>query len=336
MRKISIKDVAKQAGVSIAAVSQILNHKGQRFSEATIEKVLQAQNELGYIPNSAARNLKGRHKRLIGVIIPSFRMPFFADIIQSMQNSAPEDVNLVFLGSTDENLQDAIFSLVERGVEALVFGRLIPNSNEVNIFLKKFHIPYLVLDQNADINAQDMVQINEFTGGSMAANHLLALGHRNIALILPNNLTDNMLQRRAGFLDTLSTANLRPKKVIETTLSKHGGLAAVKQLIQSNSTAAFILNDEMAIGILRGLAYQHIKVPNDISIIGYDDTDYAEFMIPTLTTIAQPVAKIGETALKMILQRLDHPNLPFQTEFFDVKLVIRESTGPVKHYQDNT
>lgn len=136
MRKISIKDVAKKAGVSIAAVSQILNNKGQRFSEATIEKVLQARDELGYVPNSAARNLKGRHKRLIGIIVPSFRMPFFADIIQSMQASAPSDVNLVFLGSTDESLQDAIFSLVERGVEALVFGRHIPNRAEVNTFLK--------------------------------------------------------------------------------------------------------------------------------------------------------------------------------------------------------
>ncbi|ABJ61904.1 ribose utilization transcriptional repressor RbsR [Leuconostoc mesenteroides] len=335
MRKISIKDVAKKAGVSIAAVSQILNNKGQRFSEATIEKVLQARDELGYVPNSAARNLKGRHKRLIGIIVPSFRMPFFADIIQSMQASAPSDVNLVFLGSTDESLQDAIFSLVERGVEALVFGRHIPNRAEVNTFLKKRNIPYLVLDQNADINAHDMVQTNEFTGGSMAASHLMSLGHRDIALILPNNLTDNMRQRRAGFLDTLSTANLTPKAIITTTLSKHGGLAAVHQLIQSKSTAAFILNDEMAIGVLRGLAYQDIKVPDDISIIGYDDTDYAEFMIPTLTTIAQPVWEIGETALKMIIRRLDHPNLPLQTEFFDVKLVIRESTGPVKNTKGN-
>jgi len=330
MRKTSIKDVAKKADVSIAAVSQILNNKGQRFSKHTIEKVLQVRDDLGYVPNSAARNLKGTHNRLIGIIVPSFRMPFFADIIQSMQDNAPTDVNLVFLGSTDDNLQNAIYSLVERGAQALIFGKPIPNRAEVNEFLKKRHIPYLVLDQNADINAQDMVQTNEFTGGSLVASHLLSLGHRKIALILPNKLTDNMRQRRAGFLDTLSTANLSPTTIITATLSKHGGLASVHQLIQSKSTAAFVLNDEMAIGVLRGLAYQNIKVPADISIAGYDDTDYAEFMIPTLTTVMQPVLEIGKAALNMILRRLDHPNLPFQTAFFDVKLIVRESTGSVK------
>lgn len=330
MRKTSIKDVAKKANVSIAAVSQILNDKGQRFSKNTIEKVLQARDDLGYVPNSAARNLKGPHNRLIGIIVPSFRMPFFADIIQSMQDNAPSDVNLVFFGSTDENLQRAIYSLVERGVQALIFGKPIPDRAEMNEFLKKRHIPYLVLDQNADINAQDMVQTNEFTGGSLVASHLLSLGHRKIALVLPNTLTDNMRQRRSGFLDTLSTANLAPTTIITATLSKHGGLAAVHQLIQSEATAAFVLNDEMAIGVLRGLAYQNVNVPGDISIAGYDDTDYAEFMIPTLTTVTQPVLEIGRAALNMILRRLDHPNLPFQTAFFDVKLVVRESTGPMK------
>jgi LacI family transcriptional regulator len=327
MHKISIKDVAKKANVSITAVSQILNNKGDRFSAETIKKVLQARDELGYVPNSAARNLKVRHSRLIGIIVPSFRMPFFADIIQSMQDNAPEDVNLVFIGSTADNLQSSIYSLVERGVQALIFGRPIPNRDVVNAFLKKRHIPYLVLDQNADINAQDMVQTNEFTGGSLAASHLLSLGHRDIALILPNDLTDNMRQRRAGFLDTLSAANVTPISVISAALSKHGGLAVVHQLIQSQATAAFILNDEMAIGVLRGLTWQNVKVPEDISIVGYDDTDYAEFVVPSLTTIAQPVAEIGQSALNMILQRLAYPNLPYQTAFFDVKLVIRESTA---------
>ena len=94
-------------------------------SEETIKKVLQARDELGYVPNSAARNLKVRHSRLIGIIVPSFRMPFFADIIQSMQDNAPEDVNLVFIGSTADNLQSSIYSLVERGVQALAVQYLI-------------------------------------------------------------------------------------------------------------------------------------------------------------------------------------------------------------------
>ncbi|GMA67298.1 hypothetical protein GCM10025884_09250 [Leuconostoc gelidum subsp. gelidum] len=146
MRKTSIKDVAKKADVSIAAVSQILNNKGQRFSKHTIEKVLQARDDLGYVPNSAARNLKGTSNRLIGIIVPSFRMPFFADIIQSMQDNAPADVNLVFLGSTDDNLQSTIYSLVERGAQALIFGKPIPNRAEVNEFLKKdtFHTLCLI------------------------------------------------------------------------------------------------------------------------------------------------------------------------------------------------
>ncbi|MCM0582036.1 LacI family DNA-binding transcriptional regulator [Weissella diestrammenae] len=326
MKKASIKDVASRAGVSIATVSQIINHKADRFSQETIDRVFAARDELGYIANGAAKKLKGVQSPMIGVIIPSFRIPFFADIVQSMQLNAPERVNLVFMGAENEKIESSIYSLVERGVDALIFGRPIPNHQEVNEFLKKRDIPFLVLDQNTDVLAPDRIVADEFGGGMLAAAHLLNLGHKKIAIVKPNEMTDNMFLRLEGFIRTLSREGLKPIIQCQTLLSKHGGLHVTDTIIKSGATAVFALNDEMAIGLMRGLAKQGIDVPAQISIVGYDDTDYAEFVTPTLTTIAQPVKEIGAAALHMIVNRLEQTNLPQQTETFELHLVHREST----------
>jgi len=330
MKKASIKDVASKAEVSIATVSQILNNKGDRFSQDTIQKVMQARDELGYVANSAAKNLKGAPSPMIGVVIPSFRLPFFADIIQSMQTNAPEHVNLVFMGSANENLETSIYSLVERGVDALIFGRPIPNHDIVNTFLEKRGIPFLVLDQNSDNEAQDRIMVDEYGGGASAAQHLLDLGHQKIAVVTPFEMTDNMLERLNGFVETLKAVNIVPIAQVESALSKHGGLAAAQEVTQSGATAVFVINDEMAIGLMRGLKNAGVKVPDDISVVGYDDTDYAEFVIPALTTVAQPVQAIGDEALQMILNRLANRDLERQMDLFELKLIVRESTGPIK------
>ncbi|QIL49904.1 LacI family transcriptional regulator [Weissella coleopterorum] len=328
MKKASIKDVAKLAGVSIATVSQIINNKKERFSDETIHKVITARNELGYIPNIAAKRLKGGTSPLIGVLIPSFRMPFFADLIQSMQVDGPENVDLVFMGANEENLETSIYSLIERGADALIFGRPIPEHQQVIEFLNKRNVPYLSLDQSADLDAKDQVMVREWQGGKMAARHLLELGHKKIALLMADDMTDNMHQREAGFIAALLEGGLHPVDNIKTNLSKHGGMMAAEKVIETGATAIFALNDEIAVGLIRGLYNHGVSVPNDISVVGYDDTDYAEFFVPALTTIRQPVQQIGIDALNMIINRLADHDLPQQNETLDLQLIVRESSIP--------
>jgi LacI family transcriptional regulator len=327
MKKVSIKDVAQLSGVSITAVSHIINGKGERFSDETVQKVLKARDELGYVANHAAKTLKGSSSKLIGVIVPSFRLPFFSDLIQSMESQAPENVHLVFFTATDETLGSAIQSLVERGVDALIFGRPIPQEVTENNLLQKQNIPFLVLDQNDDQTAQDRIVVNERQGGQMLAEHFYELGHQKVAILTPQTMTGNMNERREGFLRRLDERDIKLVADITTTLSKHGGLNATQAVIDSGATAVFCLNDEMAIGLIRGLASSGVKVPGEVSVAGYDDNDYAEFIVPRLTTVAQPVFEIGETALKLILSRLSNPNQLQQTVHFKLHLVKRESTG---------
>lgn len=328
MKKASIKDVAKLAGVSIATVSQIINNKQERFSEETIHKVMDARDELGYVANVAAKELKGSKSPLIGVIIPSFRLPFFADLIQSMQMHVPEHIDLVFMGATDENLEKSIYALVDRGVDALIFGRPIPKHAAVSQFLNKCGIPFLSLDQSVDLGAKDRVMVQEKQGGHLSAEHLVALGHKKIALLMADTMTDNMHQRERGFVETLTQHHLKPVARLQTALSKHGGLDAADAVIASGATAVFALNDEIAIGLIRGLYNQGVRVPADISVVGYDDTDYAEFTVPALTTVRQPVQQIGIAALNLIIKRLENLNRPQQMNMLDLRLIERESTGP--------
>lgn len=325
----SIKDVAKLAGVSITTVSQILNHKSERFPRDTIEKVIAAKTQLGYIPNKSAQKLRGTAKPLIGVLVPSLRNPFFADLMQSMEEHANNQVELIFQAAKDADFKVNIENLVERGVNGLVIARTVERAEETFTFLKQHGVAVTVLDQADDTGLADVLTTDDYHGGQLVGDFLVNQGHQSVALILPDIVTNNMQRRIDGFKEQWVTET-RQLFEIKTALSKHGGLAVsakVAQLIESGVTAAFTLNDELGIGLSRGLRNIGVKIPTELSIIGYDNTDFSEFVNPALTTVTQPVWQLGQRALDMVMDRLKHPNMPYQAEQLPViRLVEREST----------
>lgn len=327
-KKASIKDVAALAGVSPTTVSQVINKKNDHFPEETIERVMDAVRQLGYVPNQSAKSLRGGGNPLIGVMVPSLRNPFFSDLMQSMQNHAHNLADLVFISVDDDEIEQGLLKMLERGVNGLVIARMLPNALEVDRYLQKQGIPYVVLDQINDSNISDHVKTDEFTGGQVVARHLVELGHKKIALLHPDVMTTNMLERISGFTAVIDEQADVEIIEIATKLSKHGGLAIANKVAASGATAAFTLNDEMGIGLLRGLKNGGVRVPEDISVIGYDNTDYAEFTVPSLTTVTQAVWRMGQLALDMVLARLKDPALPMQEEILDVRLIQRESTAP--------
>ncbi|MGL4265613.1 MAG: ribose utilization transcriptional repressor RbsR [Weissella cibaria] len=330
MKKASIKDVANLAGVSPTTVSQVLNKRNDHFPQETIDKVLAAQKELGYVPNQSAKSLRGNANPLIGVLVPSLRNPFFSDLMQSMQEHAHGVADLAFFSATDDEIDQAILTLIGRGVNGLVIARMLPHVQDVNTYLNKQKLPYVVLDQTNDDSDADSVKTNEYQGGVTVAEHLLQLGHRDVALILPDYLTENLRERIQGFEDTVNqTANTSITR-FETSMSKHGGLAIASRVKRANVTAAFALNDELAIGLLRGLKNAGVDVPKTFSVVGYDNTDYSEFMVPSVTTVTQPVWRMGQIALEMVLARINDPSIAKQTEILDTHLIIRESTDSIK------
>ena len=326
MKKVSIKDVAHKAGVSVTTVSHILNHNAERFSKETIHKVMEAKETLGYFPNKNAQQLRGSKIKLIGVLLPSLTNPFFSTIMQSMDQNKPEDVDLFFLTTTGKELESNIKHLVERGMDGLVIGRLIENPEALDTYLKKRNVPYVVLDQSEDHGFTDMIRTDEKAGGQLAAEHLVGLGHRNMAIVQPHKMMTNMKDRVYGFKSYCQKHGIPDPIIYETDLSKAGGASIVSSIVESNATAAFAINDEMAIGIMRGMADRGLSVPSDLSLVGYDDIDFARYMIPSLTTVAQPMEDIGALALTLIMKKIQSRGSDTEKIELPNKLVIRETT----------
>ncbi|MDR3190314.1 MAG: LacI family transcriptional regulator [Lactobacillaceae bacterium] len=326
MAKTSIRDVAEEAGVSTTTVSQILNNKGDRFPAATIKKVLAAKRDLGYVPNKNAQGMRGTQKPLVGILVPSLRNPFFADLMQSVQQHAQGQVDLIFQSVPDNEVRQGIETLVERGVTGLIVARPLPDGADVAHFLKMRGIATVMLDQSDDFGITDMVSTDDLLGGQLVAEFLAKQQHTAVAIVQPTMLTHNMELRMQGFTDAWLADRTHTMQIIQTNMSKHGGIQVSQAVLATGVTAVFAINDEMAIGLLRGFANLGVDVPNDMSVIGYDDTDYAEFVIPALTTVNQPVWEIGELALDYVLARLQTPDAPLKKTMLPVRLIKREST----------
>lgn len=333
MRKTTIKDVARLSGMSIATVSQILNQRGH-FTQLTIDKVNAAAKELGYVPDKNAKQLRNGSAITITVVLPNLSNPFFSSLVQSMQQyletSGYDNIDLTFQTSAFNHLDQTINSLINRGIDGLVITEPLPNPVRTHDLLVLHHIPYVVTDRNADPDLTDSVSTNEFSGGELAAKHLKKLGHKRVGIITPSYISPSISNRIDGFMSLWPTSiETRPKRFY-TEFSKDGGREIATTIAQSDVTGVFTLNDEVAIGLIRGLADLNVFVPDDLSIIGFDDIDYASYTVPTLTTISQPISDIGSKSLSLLIQRLvigENPDAVPQNVTLKNKLVVRESTS---------
>ena len=326
MKRVSIKDVAKEAGVSVTTVSHILNQNETRFSKETVQKVLLAKDRLGYIPNKNAQQLRGQTRKLIGVVLPNLTNPFFSAMMQRMDDCKADDVDLCFIATSSTDFKDNIQHLVERGIDGLVIGRYVNDPHQLNDYLSKHHVPYVLLDQSEDHGYTDIIRTNEIEGGQTAARHLIDLGHQQLAIIQPHELMANMKDRVKGFEHTCQSHQLPAPVRICTELSKAGGRDIATKLVEHHVTGVFAINDELAIGCIRGLTECGKSVPDDLSVVGYDDIDMAGYMTPALTTIAQSVDDIVHISLQLITDKINgRPHENKRVEL-PTQLIQRETT----------
>lgn len=329
MKKASIKDVANLAGVSIATVSQILNNKGDRFSEDTRNKVFAAREEIGYVPNLSARSLKKNNLTMIGVVVPSLALPYFGYVVQKIQDNLPENVSLSIMSAEGADTDKAVYQLMSGGVNGIIVANQLQDAEAVAADLKKRGVACVMLENHIALSAADVVASAEFMGGQLAAKHLLSLGHRHVAVLGKQAMNDNLADRLAGFKETMNEAGVKVSEVTTHYLSKQGGQASAMAVSISKATATFALNDELAIGLISGLNKIGVSVPEDMSVIGYDDTDYARFYQPSLSTVHQPLEEIAKASLELVLNRVQN----FETErverIFDVELIARGSTRSI-------
>jgi LacI family transcriptional regulator len=295
--------------------------------------VEQAIEELGYYPNELARSLRRQQSLTIGLLIPNLTNPVYAEIARNMEDVCTKAGYLVLLCDSARDLAQEerfVHMLRAKQVDGVV---MIPGQNPLELTepLHAARIPTVVLEH--DLPETHCIAIDDLRGGRIGTQHLLGLGHRRIGLIRRRPSSALSSERFTGYLQALETAGIGfdPSLTIDCEAGWEAGFQAMQQLLASPQppTAVFTHNDVLAVGAMHAVWRSGLSIPEDISIVGYDDTANSAFLTPPLTTVRFPKAEMGCQAADTILQLVqDGEMLPPRTVVLPVELVTRASTGP--------
>ncbi|GAA2786808.1 LacI family DNA-binding transcriptional regulator [Saccharopolyspora taberi] len=327
---VSIKDVARHAGVSIGTVSNALN-RPDRVSPRTRNRVLAAIEALGYVRSDSARQLRSGASRIIAMLALDMTNPFFVDVARGAEQAAEaEDLGVMLCNSDQdrrtENLYLSLFA------EQRVRGVLITPTGEGGLeVLRRQGIPHVLVDRVTADDRASSVSVDDVAGGALAVRHLLESGHARIAYVSgPLDLTQ-CRDRRSGALEAISDAGL-PADALTTletaTLDVTAGRDAGSRLLglPERPTAVFCANDLLALGVLQALFAAGVRVPDDIAIVGYDDIEFAAAAAVPLTSVRQPARLIGRTAAELLIRETSPDPARPQRIVYQPELVVRRST----------
>lgn len=331
----SLTDVARQAGVSIATVSRVINDS-DKVTPQTRAKVKSIMEELGYFPNRVARRLrqKGGRRHLLGLILPDIQNPFNAEMARGIEDVAYANQFAVLLCNSDEDLVKESFYIDVMRAES-VDGVILPPIQESDAAVLKLierGMPVVVVDRalkSTNVDTVDTVEIDNYLGAYEAVDHLLKLGHRRIALIAgPVNISTSR-ERRRGYQEAHQNANVPVDSNLMVTgnYKQDSGRDLTNQLLDLTSppTALFVTNGLMAMGALEVVHRRNLTVPGDLAMIGFDDLPWAEALDPPLTVVRQPAYEVGKAAAEMLLNRLSNPELPVARLRLRPQLILRKS-----------
>ena len=335
---LTIKDIARLAGVSHTTVSQVLNHKG-RISEKKRKQVLEICERENFVPNHLARSLQVRETKVLGIILNFFGNPFFSEIIRGIENVANQNNYVLLFGDARELPEREsmyINTFLERRVDGIILYPTFSPEFEKNLVkLKLQKTPFVLVDRFSEQLKTNVVACDDVLGGRLATEHLVKIGHRQIGIILgPPSSTMN--RRLQGFRETLLRQGISEKHacVGKFEISRqnnvvNGYRAALELLNQKDRpTALFVTTDEAVPGVLKAARELELSVPDGLAIVGYGNMkDIVEMDVP-LTSVDYPKTEVGEEAMKLLLglMKNDQEEKPKQL-LLKPELVIRESCG---------
>ncbi|OGO27681.1 MAG: hypothetical protein A2Z16_05425 [Chloroflexi bacterium RBG_16_54_18] len=308
---ITIKDIAKKAGVSVATVSYVIN-ESRRVSPDVTAKVLEAIDNLGYSPNAIARSLRRKYTKTIGLIVPDNSNPFYAEIAKGVEDAGFEvGYSVLLCNSNDMTTRELVYvdMLRSKRVDGVVFSSTKTTIEDQIRPLIKLGIPAVVFYRNARDLDVDTLRIDNIKVGLQATNYLIELGHTRIACIKPLSSVSPSALRVEGYRAALEAHRLpwNEELVVQGDNRITGGEGAAKQLLGSGAdfSAIFACNDVMAIGAMSALRDACLNVPQDVSVIGVDDIILASYSAPPLTTISQPKYEAGRQAVTYLIERIE-------------------------------
>ncbi|PZE21658.1 LacI family DNA-binding transcriptional regulator [Paenibacillus xerothermodurans] len=329
----TIYDVAREAGVSIAAVSQVLNGKG-KISEERRNEIFRVMAKLNFQPSVIAAALTGKKTYTLGLLVPDISNPFFAEIARAVEDQVHGLGYSLMICSTDnkdDRLERYLTLLQQKSVDAVIIGTGIQDTQMLAPLLSKGMPTAMIARETPNMDVTTVVA-NDFAGGAAAARHLLALGHTHIAVVAERSRVRSSLERIRGVRHTLVEAGLS----LPDDLVKYSGDALIKdgkykamELLQCEEapTAIFCCNDLLAIGALQAAKDLSIRVPEDLSIVGFDNTILAAVADPPLTTVAQPTDVMCKTVVELLMQQLKHQSPVNRRIVLEPELVARQSTS---------
>lgn len=339
--KVTLKDVALKADVSITSVSQVLNGRDIRITEEKRKLIKDVAKELKYSANPYHDEDIEISDKTIGLIIPDISNLYFSEMSKGIIQEAKRSKIDVIIADSDNDFKNdlaSIENLRRKGVKGIIIAFSDDKVSSLNHIINKVKvrdgIPIVLLDRsNTEFDCHS-VMVNHYFGGYLATQHLAALGHKRIGCITGPLEVETARQRFLGYKRACEEAGLKidDKIIAYGDYQIESGYENCKQLIQNNATAIFACNDMMAYGAFNYLREVDIKVPDQVSLVGFDDVFFSRIMEVPLTTISQPIAAIGKRAVHMLMDTLDFGENEKKSSVFDVQLVIRKTT---KEYLGN-
>lgn len=328
--RVSLKDVAQRAGVSVKTVSNVVNNY-QHVTPAMRERVQRAIDELGYRPNLVARHLRKGRTGIIALAVPELNNPYFAELAGAVIDCAAEYDYTVLLDHTAGVREKEI--LVSQGFRSHVIDGLILSPIELepeDLRARTESAPLVLLGEREYDEPYDHILIDNIAASRTAVRHLIDLGRRRIAFLGARHESARKPAhlRQRGWSEELTTAGLAPEESL--VVATHGydrrdGATAMAALLArgEHPDAVFAFNDLVALGAMRTLAERGLRVPQDVAVVGFDDIDAARFTDPPLTTVRQPIAEVAGTIVQMLVHGVDAKADPV---IFPTELIVRDST----------
>lgn len=333
--KVSIREVAQKAGVSLGTVSNVLN-RPDYVSDKNLQKVRAAMDALGFVPSRAAGQLRGRRSGLIGVVVPDVGNPYWASVLLGIEKVCDAHRMGMIVNSTRQNQdkeRDVLQMLTGQGVDGLIIAPINVHCDELKTFSSRLGTVSIGRTPNTRY-----VGSNGLEGMAKATSELLRLGHRHIALINGKEFVSWCAARKKGVEKAMQEFGLDPSiylhEYVVDDMTAQEGRAVVARLFDGERsvdgetpTAVICANDVLALGVMLACQERGIRIPQDLSLIGYDDVDFARVLSPSLTTIRQASYEIGRNSALMLVEGKEVSDRT-QTELDEVELIVRQSIGP--------
>jgi len=328
---ITIRDVARKAGVSVATVSRVLNNSGP-VAEETRLRIAEVARELSYTPNSTARSLSMQRTSAIGVLLPEIYGEFFSEVIRGVDQAARRKGYHVLVSSSHSSQEEIEAAL--RAMRGRVDGLILLAADvEITRLLVNLpsDIPLVLLNADPHDSPYDTLIIDNYGGARAVVEHLLGLGHRRIGLIRGAERNHDARERTRGYVDAMREAGMviDPSHIVTGDFTESGGHRAARELlaVSERPTAVFASNDSMAIGALSAAEDAGLEVPEDLAVVGFDDVPIAQYVSPPLTTVRVAIAELGSRAVSRLLTSLQVEQTAVVREVLRTEVVVRRSCG---------